>query len=324
YMGGLSQAFPAARSRDRRALAEAEEARALAAESVEVGRALFLEVAHACVDWSAAEALRRSIAGHRELFEAIREAALARYGTGGASLGMVARTEAALAGIDRQLVEAELESEVARAALEALSAGLAPLPRQAPPLRDFDRTLEVERLVAAALAARGDREATEARAGAASARSEAARAEGRAPSFEVRASYMQSPSMSPGLGAMVSMSLPWLWGGAGARREAAEADAIAARADIEARERVIRVEVTRAVSRLMATRRALELLVTRELPAAQQAAEAERAALASGRFDLLAWTDAAHALETALHDAVRLRGALGHASIDLQASTGER
>ncbi len=322
YMGGVVQELPAARSRDRMARAEAEEARASLGELAETERALFRELAHACVDWSAAEVRRASVAGHRSLYAETLEAAVARYGTGGETLGRVARIEAEVAAVERRLAEAEADAEAARAALEALAQDLAPIPAQAPALRERDAGVEIEQLVAAATASRGDVRAAEARARGAAARADAARAEARAPRFVLRATYMQEPGADPGLGAMASMSLPWLWGGGRDRRDAAEALAAAAQAEAAATGRSVRADLARAAAKVVALRRALEVLVTRELPAAERALEAERAGLAAGAFDLVAWIDAAHALESARSDVAVLRGELEHALVELETSMG--
>jgi outer membrane protein TolC len=133
---------------------------------------------------------------------------------------------------------------------------------------------------------------------------------------------MQTPGMRAGLGAMVSMSLPWLWGGGSSRREGARHEVEAAAADAESARRMARVEVAQAAGRVQALRRSLAVLREREIPAAERAVEAGRASLGSGGFDLSAWIEAATVLRAARVDEARMRGEIEHAFVDLETSVG--
>jgi len=320
-MVGVGQEFPPHGARDGLSRSQAEEARAASAELREVTREVWAEVARACTSWSAAEALRDRLASHRALLAEMSEAMLARYETGGETLGVVTRADAELAAAERHVAEAEEEVAVARANLLALAGEDVSLPADPPPLPRPRAQLELEPLVELA-ASRGSLEVAQAGRRSAQAQADAAVAEAKWPTFEVRATYMQTPSMRPGLGAMVAMSLPWLWGGGSHRREAARFETEAAGADAASAIRAVRVEVTRAAGQVRALSRALELLTEREIPAARQALEAERAALAAGDFNLASWIQAAHALREAHVDEARMRGALGGAWIDLESSVG--
>jgi outer membrane protein TolC len=138
----------------------------------------------------------------------------------------------------------------------------------------------------------------------------------------VKATYMQTPGMRAGLGAMVSMSLPWLWGGGGERSDSARHEIEAAGADAESVRRMARVDVARAAGRVRAFNRSLSLLREREIPAAERAVEAERAGLGQSAFELAAWIQAASALRAAQVDEARLRGEIEQALVELEASVG--
>ncbi len=322
YMVGLGQKFPAAGSRDARSRAESESARAEGAEIARVARDVWSEVAVACADWSIAEAVRGRLLGHRALVADMREAVLAGYRAGAGSLAAVARTDAELAVAERHVAEADAEVSAARDTLLALAQGASDLPAQAPPLRQGIALPDVESLRRMALESRGELKAAKARQRSAEALADAAEADATSPSFEVRATYMQTPSMRAGLGAMVGMSLPWLWGDGAARKNGAVHDLEAARAEQDDAARSVNVEVTRAVGQVRIRQRALAALVEREIPAAQRALESERAALASGSFELASYIQAAHALREAHVDEARMRGELERAFIELEAAVG--
>lgn len=321
YMFGLAQEFPGG-GRSDRSRAEAEMSREAKAEEADVARRLRADAAHACVAWSVADAVRARLLDHRKLLEQVRDAALVSYRGSAGGLGAVARADAELAVADRRIAEVEAEAEAARATLEALAGGGKELPKDAPALADRDENLATSRLTAMALATRGDIAAARARQGAASARADAASSEASTPSFEVKATYMQTPGMRAGLGAMVSMSLPWLWGGGSSRREGARHEVEAAAADAESARRMARVEVAQAAGRVQALRRSLAVLREREIPAAERAVEAGRASLGSGGFDLSAWIEAATVLRAARVDEARMRGEIEHAFVDLETSVG--
>ncbi len=321
YMMGVTQEFGPPGVRDSLARVEAEEARAMGGELAEAWREVRVGVAEACAGWSTAEAVRERLTDHRNLLSEMRAAMVARYQSGGETLGVVTRADGELAAADRHVAEAEEEVAVARATLAALAGDVA-LPKQPPPLRRGQKSHDPEKLIALAKSVRGQFAVAEARRRAAAAKAEAARAEARVPSFELGATYMQTPSMRAGLGAMVSMSIPWLWGGAGDRRSSADLETKAAVADAEAVDRTVRVEIARAAGQVKALERSLELLVEREIPAAHRALEAERAALNSGDFNLASWIQAGHAVREAHVDEARIRGALENAWIALESSVG--
>lgn len=321
YMFGLGQEFPGG-GRSDRARAEEQMAHEARAEGADAIRRLKAEAAHACVSWAVAETVRARLVEHRRLLEQVREAALVGYRGSAGGLGAVARADAELASADRRIVESEAELETARTTLAAFAGPDIPLPSNAPALSGRGETPDAAKLTQIALATRGDIAAAQARKGSASARADAASSEASTPSFEVKATYMQTPGMRAGLGAMVGMSLPWLWGGGSSRRDGARHDFEAAAAEAESARRTARAEVAQAAGRVRALRRSLAVLREREIPAAERAVEAGRASLGSGGFDLSAWLEAASVLRAARVDEARTAGEIEHAFVDLEASVG--
>ena len=321
YMFGIGQEFPPGRSG--RALSEAEDALALLAESTEMERGAWAETAHACVAWSTATIVHAQMQGHLEIVSLLREAVLSRY-RGGATDGltMIAQTESEIAAAARHVAEAEEEVRASRDLLVAFASGSVALPEEPPMLAVRPALPPVNELVERALSSRGTVVAGLARAAGAQARLDASDSEAETPTFELRATYMQSPSMRPGVGAMVSMSLPWL------SRASSTADSTrhmyaAARADVEDIERSIRVEVVRASGRVRVLTRSLALLMEQEVPAATRAIEAARASLTGLGFDVAAWIEAAHALRLIRVDEARTRAALEEAWVELEAAVGQ-
>jgi outer membrane protein TolC len=321
YMFGLAQEFPGG-GRSDRARAEQQMAHEAKAEGADALRRLKADAAHACVSWAVAESVRERLVEHRKLLEQVREAALVGYRGSAGGLGAVARADAELASAERRIAESEAELETAQTTLAALAGPAVTLPSAAPPLSERDEHPDPKKLTQIALATRGDIAAAQARKGAASARADAASSEATTPSFEVKATYMQTPGMRAGLGAMVGMSLPWLWGGGSGRRDGARYDFEAAAAEAESARRMASAEVAQAVGRVRALRRSLAVLREREIPAAERAVEAGRASLGSGGFDLSAWLEAASVLRVARVDEARTSGEIEHAFVDLEASVG--
>jgi outer membrane protein TolC len=320
YMLGLEQEFPPAGARDARSRAEAEEGRMAVADAATFARELRSEVAHVCVAWSVAEALRLRLIEHRALIAEMRETVLTRYRAGGDVLGGLVQLEAELATADRHVIEAEAEAHAARATLEALGDGA--VPEAAPPLPRPRELEPTDALATTAAKARAETALASARTEAARARLEAAASEASAPAFGAKAAYMQAPGARPGLQAMVSMTLPWLWGGGDSERESAAHELSAAealRADVS---RSIRVDVARASGRVLVLSRARQALVERELPAVERALAVERSALAAGSADLVSFIERAHALSELHVEEARIAGELAHAWVDLEAAVG--
>ncbi len=322
YMFGVGQKFPASGVRDGRARSQAELARAEAGRMIEARRLVWSEVLSACADWAAARLLQERLADHRALVASMRDAILARYRAGGDALSVLARADAELAAADRHIASAEAEVLSSRGTLLALVGEQARLPSDAPPIAPRAALPDADSLVALAERSRGDVKTAAALRESALAERQGQAAGASRPDFEVRATYMQTPSERAGLGAMVGMSLPWLWGGADERVTTSAHVVSAAVAEESDVRRTLRVEIARGALRVSALRRSLEVLQAREIPAAKAVLEAERASFLAGNFDLVGWISAAHALREAHVDEARLRGDLERAYVSLEGSLG--
>ncbi len=318
YMVGVAQELTPSGAREGRANARAHDALAEIAAGRDAARLLRAEVEHVCIDWASAEALRAPLEAHRALVEQQVEAMTAGYRAEGSVLGDLARLDAELAAAERHVAEADEEALTARAIVEALAVDVR-VP-DAPPVLEpasaFDDRSEGR------TGNRPDVQAARERTRAAAAMQEAAEAEASTPIFEVRATYMQTPSMRAGAGAMVSMTLPWFWGGGSEASEGARFETQAAASEIHDLERTARVEVARATGRVRTLARTLTVLRQRELPAAQRLLEAERAGISAGAFSLVRWLEATHLLRQARLDEARTVALLAHAWADLELAAG--
>ncbi len=318
YMAGLSQEFPPAGSLDARARAAAEESRGLLGEAAEEARELRSAAFEACSTWAARALEVERLRASEDLVVRMQELLRTQLATGRASLGELARLDAESARLERMRVEAEAMRERARARLRAwLGTEDVTLPAaiDAPELPEIDLwTLARER--------RGALRVARARATAAAARADAAQAEAMVPTFRVSATYMQMPSMRPGLGAALSFTLPWLWSGEGAARDAARAEADAELDLLAGLERDVRAELAGASSELQAALAALRVLRERQRPAAQRALDAMLAAYPSGSVDLNAWLDAARAVRELDVEEARLLAEAARVFAELESTVG--
>lgn len=319
YMVHVSQAFTPLGARDARARAMAEEAHEESGLASEQNREAYAEIAHACVDWSLAAAAVDAAAHHRALIVELQEAQLARFASGG-TLSDVARVKLELARLSRAEAEKSIRRDAAREALVALVGEGGRVGEQAPSLAVPAESETAKDPPASTL--RGSTASAQHRTRAAEARVEAAQAEDVEPEIGVRATYMQAPGERPGLGAMVSTTLPWLWGGGGARVDAARAELRASRAEEGEAQRLVASEVGRARAGLRAAQRSLRELRERELPAVEDAITGARASASASEFDLTAWLEAMHALQDAREEEVQLLGAIAHARVDLASAQG--
>lgn len=320
YMLGVSQELPAWGVRSARESAAAEEALASAHEARGIWLSTWRELAHACVEWSETTEVVEQLAAHHGTLASMRDVATARYAAG-ESLTRLTRIDAEASSAEMRVAEARAQLEGARAALQALVQGLVVLPGQPPPLPPGHTVAALAELTRLA-SERSPRPAqAEAMARSAEHRAEASSRAASLPSVEVRATYMQMPGQRAGLGAMVAIPLPWLWGQAAAERRASEHDSAAATEATRDERRVLSADVARAASRATALGASLEVLETRVLPATGRAAEAERISFSVGGANLIEWIEATHLGREALVDRARQRAQLEHAWIDLLALT---
>jgi outer membrane protein TolC len=231
----------------------------------------------------------------------------------------VARADVEIATARRTMLDLEGESRVARASLVGLAGTAGSIPADAPPLADSPAT--EERGDGAGL--RADVRAARAEERAAAAELDAAESLADVPRFEVGVSYMQMPAARPGAGAMVSMTLPWLWGAASSRAESAREGRRSMGATREAVERQAALEAARADEQLGAAERSLGSLREQVIPAAERAAIAERASLAGEGFDLTNWLLAERALLQAHIDEISANGAVALGRVERAAALGD-
>jgi outer membrane protein TolC len=181
---------------------------------------------------------------------------------------------------------------------------------------------DIDALADRAIEVRGLIGVSRARARAAEARAWAAEAQATVPMFMVGATYMQTPSMRPGLGVEVGITLPWFWSGEGPARDAARLEAEAELDEVARMERDVRVEVVGAARMIEVVARTLATLRERERPAAERALEAVAVTYSSGEVDLIAWLDAVRAVRELGVEEARLLGEGAHAQAELESAIG--
>ncbi len=324
YMVGVRQMLPALGGLDGRARAMVEEARGLLAEAATREREVIREVGEAYADLIAATLHHGVHHGQLDQLERAQEVIRARYSAGGGGLAELARIELEQARHRRTLVRYATDAARARATLNAWlhRAPDAPLgdPRE---LEAETVALSVDELMARAIHARGEVRASEARERAADARVRASESDANWPSFTFGLSYMQDPRMTPGFGALVSMSLPWLSGAARARVSQAREEALAERAMTDAARWTARRDIALVQGQLAAAEAALHSLRTDAMPAARRAIEAVRAGYATGDTDLTAWLESTReSLELSMDEADAIAD-LARATNALDAAVGE-
>src|SRR5262249_22992340 len=123
---------------------------------------------------------------------------------------------------------------------------------------------------------------------------QAAEREATWPSFNVGALYFPPTKAMPehSYGATLSMSLPWLWGAAGDRKNAEREALRAPRTTVDAARTRIDSEVVTAEARARSAAYRLQVLRDRTRPAAQRSLEVARAGFETGRTDLMTILDA--------------------------------
>lgn len=323
YMLEFRQRFPAAAALDGRARAMSEEARAALAELSTEERMTAQRAADAFVEYVLSLQEQSVETRQLALLEQMGGAVRARYSTGGATLTDAPRIELEVATTRRAIARTEGDLLRVRAALNALlrrpSTAALGVPRELPP--ETIRLAENE-LLARATANRGALLAADARVRAARARRQAADAEARVPEFMVGFDYFQDPSMRPGIGAMFSMSLPWLWGPQHERAAQAQ-EAVAAEASTRDSEGIeARSEITEELARLRSAEGQLLVVDDQALPAARRAIDALGAQYATGSVSLLEWVDAARAVLALELERVALGAELAHAVAALERAVG--
>lgn len=324
YMVGVRQMLPAPGGLDGRARAMIEEARGVLAEASTREREVIRAVGEAYADLIAAT-LHHGV-HHDQLsqLERAQEVIRARYAAGGGALAELARIELAQAGHRRTLVRYQADAARARATLNAWLHRPPDAPLGDPGELEAETvTLGFDELVARAIRARGEILAGEARERAADARLRAMESDASWPSFTFGMSYMQDPMRTPGFGALVGMSLPWLTGGARARVSQAREEATAERAMTDAARWSVRRDIAMVQAQLASAVAVLRSLRADAMPAARRAVEAVRASYTTGDSDLNAWLESdRETLELEMDEADAIAD-LARATNALDAAVGE-
>jgi outer membrane protein TolC len=123
-------------------------------------------------------------------------------------------------------------------------------------------------------------------------------------------------------GATISMSLPWLWGPTGDRKNAEREWLRAARSNVEAARFPVDSDVVTAEANARSAAYRLQVLQGRTLPAARRSLEVARTGFESGRTDLMTILDAARSAVDVEEEIVMARSTLDHALTDLEAAVG--
>ncbi len=222
-MVGLGQTFPALGARGARESAGEQMANAARAMGVDRARTIRRDAEHAYADYVEASARHSIHLAHRAIAQRALALARARH-AGGASLTDVAQMEVELARVDADVIGDRTRLLGARLRINVLlardpSAPLGPPSPGEPEMAAWDLATELSK----AHQARPQLRAAEAEQKARAEEARAAKQEATLPSFSVAALYFAPVGPMPvnGYGANASMSLPWLWGEASARRDAA-------------------------------------------------------------------------------------------------------
>ncbi|MCC6648178.1 MAG: TolC family protein [Polyangiaceae bacterium] len=323
-MLGISQTFVPRGAREGEARAMLAEASGAAAEASAAALDVRAEVDRGCAELAEARARVALLDRRAKLLDGVAEVARARLATGASGAADVARVELERARVDGDRAELGAREVEARAALNA-QIDRAPDAEITVDGAEDEPPLEpVATLTQRAAAERPEGAVRSAMIARDLARADAARSMARTPMITVGINYgLSRPSGMPDTwGATLSMSLPWLSGGAAATEEAARHAAVAAAREGDGQTRSRRREVIEAHTRAVGLATRLQTLTTRALPAARRAAEAVRATYAGGGSDLSAWLDALRAEVELDEQATTLRAELARARIALDKAVG--
>jgi cobalt-zinc-cadmium efflux system outer membrane protein len=323
-MVGLGQTFPAPGARGARERAGEQMANAERALAADRARLVRRDAQHAFADYVEASARHRIHVEHRRIAQRTVALARARH-AGGASLTDVTQAEVELARVEADVIGDRTRVLGSRARLNALLARdpLAPL---GPPAGG-EAEIAAWDLAGSVSAAQQSRPQLQAASAERDARAEEARAAAREatlPSFSVAALYFAPVGPMPvhGYGANASMTLPWIWGEASSRRDAAKEQAEAARGEARGATIPVKAEVALADTNMRAAALSLQALRDRALPASQRSFEATMTGYEAGRTDVLTLLTARRSVVDVESEIVVARAALDHALAELDAAVG--
>jgi len=323
-MIGVSQQFPSPGSRGAREQAMLAQAKGEEAMARERGRQVAREAGHAFADYSESSARHRLHRSQALVARHLVDVAEARHAAGG-PLADAMRAEVELSRIEVDVLTDATRVESAKAHINAL---LARDPRAAlgeaietePQVPSWDLTT----LLAKARSTRPEGAAAQAEQEARTFLARAAEREATLPAFSLGAIYFPPTQANAyhGYGATASLSLPWLWGGAGDRRAAAQQYLEAANSGVAASRISIDSEVLSSATLAESAAHRLQMLRDRTLPAGRRAFDVTQAGYESGRTDLMTVLDAGRSVLEIEHDVLAARSSLDHALTDLDAAVG--
>lgn len=262
---------------------------------------------------------------HREILAELRAVAAARYEAGEVSAQAPLQAEFELAALERSQAALEAERAVTVAQLNALLHRLPALPLPPPPAElavPDPGPPDAEAALSAALAARPELRAADARIRAGEAAVGAARREF-LPDFALTGGYdgfWELSDLRPFVG--VELNVPLQLGRRRAALAEAEAELERVRSERAGTESEVRVTVEAGIARVEEARRSLALARDRLLPAARDQLDAARAAFETGQESFLAVLEAEEDLrevELGEHEALAM---LDRRIAELRSATG--
>lgn len=323
-MVGLGQTFPSPGARGARERAGEQMAIAERAMSVDRARLTRRDAEHAFADYVEASARHAIHVEHRTIAERALALARARH-AGGASLTDVTQAEVELARVDADVIGDRTRVLGLRARLNTLLARDATAPL-GPPIAGEPEIAawDLPTSLAKAQQSRPQLRAADAERDARTEEARAASREATLPSFSVAALYFApvGPMPAHGYGANASMTLPWIWGEAGSRRDAAKEQAEAARSEARAASIPVKTEVAAADTNMRAAALRLQALRDRALPASKRSFDAVWAGYEAGRTDILTLLMSRRTVVDVESEIVVARASLDHALAELDASVG--
>ena len=323
-MVSVTQNVPAPGALGARAQAVAAQAKHEEAIGSDKARLILREAGHAFSDYEESWARHRVHRAHLAVTHQLETLASARHGAGGA-LSDVARAQVELSRLQADVVADAAKVESARFRLNALlgRAPEAPLgvPMETEPMI---AAWDVTTLLARARASRPELKAALAEREARELTATAASREATWPSMSLGALYFPPTAAMPqhGYGASVALALPWLWGGAASRRDAAQKLASAAATEADAARYPVDLDVVTAAAAARGAAVRLQVLRDRTRSASRHALEVAQAGYESGRTDLIGVLDAGRMVIDVEDEIASSRGALAHALTELEAAVG--
>jgi outer membrane protein TolC len=326
-MLGVRQSLPAWGTRAARAKVASAEAAGAGADARTRRQDLVAEVRRAYARYFQADHEGRIHREHAQLTAQLVELARAHYQTGRGSQQDVLRLSLELSRLHADLVGIEGDRRASAALLNTLmgrpvDAALGP----APAVAADDEIPELAALDAKAATARAELDAAARSVARGEAALDLARRSARYPTVMVGLDYQYMPMEAHdrhGYGAMLSLGLPWLWGGARDEVAAAERALRAEERTLEAARAAARYELREAAARVHAARELLDAVDRDLLPQAGRAFEAGRAAYVAGGTDAFGLLDSLRSYLQIRIERIRAVGRLQASLADLHRAAGE-